>query len=914
MAIPTSLIVCPTSHMDWDWQVPFNSYYKNNPQASAGQSYVQNILDTAFSLMQSETTFIYNLAELGWLQRYLIDQNGEVPKVPNLPQSFCMMGGAITSPDNIVCDGEVFVRTYLVGRQWAQSVGLTGIVANVSWMPDDFGHDPELPVILAAMGLPAVGFARVPGAFPTYITPLNNTSSLACQLMTQGVAFNWQASDSSKVFAHFMPDEYGVPFYDQGAQGNATIWQDFINSQYLAGGYQCTALSEVVWPGNVAFAPAGGDFAEPSENWVGGVNTFNDETTGPTASVGTFADYVKAVQQSGAQLTTMQIDPSTFWTGYFGSRPALKILQAQASSDLVSAETVSSLLRLGSPASSSALDALDAAITQVWNILAPSSHHDFVTGTSPDCVYKMEQYPMLSLAAKMAEGIYEQALLTVADMIPSSDNEHIVVVHNPVGVERGGIFKLDRGIAVSFPNTGDATVQTLLDGGLLVQSPSVQSLGYVSGAVTFDKPPFTDRPTPHAPEVFSDSDEVTIDNGTLAITLSADQCWAITSIVPSGGSNLLANTQAANLLQIYNDSGNLYQYGNEPGANLYDSSTAPGIFSVWSNTLTAGQAVQTEFGPLRWHVDAEVGGPQGIKYVLGYTLIAGESIVRMSVTGSAPSAGENNKTPGTTVVTTFPAIATDGTTQGTHLVYGTAHHFHEDTAPAYWLGPVFKATHDFLMPAAATPGATFALAAIYHNGMPAWSCYEGMLLGSLFRNTDGTQRGAHGTDADTHTQHYALRISMTPLDPTQGTPLIEALQVTRPLRAVLATTANQPESPITMPANASLASAPSPALVRVTRPMGEVVSAAGQAPQGEVALRLYLPDADGTVTPVAVTMPILANSEGATAILVTALEDPIASATTIDVSQGQFSVPTMFAVTTVAVTATRPPIPNSCMD
>ena len=134
---------------------------------------------------------------------------------------------------------------------------------------------------------------------------------------------------------------------------------------------------------------------------------------------------------------------------------------------------------------------------------------------------------------------------------------------------------------------------------------------------------------------------MTIDNGTVAITLSADQCWAITSIVPSGGSNLLANTQAANLLQVYNDSGNLYQYGNEPGANPYNSPT--GIFSVWEDVLTAGEAVQTEFGPLRWHVDAEVDGPQGIKYVLGYTLIAGESIVRMSVTGSAPSAARRSR-------------------------------------------------------------------------------------------------------------------------------------------------------------------------------------------------------------------------------------------------------------------------------
>jgi len=69
-------------------------------------------------------------------------------------------------------------------------------------------------------------------------------------------------------------------------------------------------------------------------------------------------------------------------------------------------------------------------------------------------------------------------------------------------------------------------------------------------------------------------------------------------------------------------------------------------------------------------------------------------------------------------VTELPAIATDGTTRGTHLIYGTAHHFHEDKAPAYWPGPTFKSTHHFLMPAADAP-TTFALAAIYHGGMPA---------------------------------------------------------------------------------------------------------------------------------------------------------------------------------------------------
>jgi alpha-mannosidase len=603
------------------------------------------------------------VAEIGWLQRYLVDQGGTLPSAPHLTQTLCLMGGAITSPDNIVCDGETYVRAYLVGRQWAQSVGLGAAVANVSWMPDDFGHDPELPVILSAMGLTAVGFARVPGAFPLFATPLDKSSSLACLLMTQGVAF-----------AHFMPNTYGVPFYSQGADGsiNAIEWTQFIKSDFLSS-YPCSNLSEVVWPGDVAFAPAGGDFALPDSGWVNGVARFNQPPNVTTATIGSFPDYVSAA--SGASLATIQIDPSNFYTGHFGSRPELKILQARASRNLVAAEAVSSLLWLGAQTSSAALDALDGAIGQVWSILAPSSHHDFVTGTSPDSVYKTEQLPMLSLAARLATGIYRQAIQIIADSIEPSGAGSLVAVHNPVGVARSGVFKIERGTAVSFGNSGAAKVQPLADGGLLVQAPSVQSLGYESGMVTFGQcaPP---------PDPVVADDEVTIDNGALSITLSKSQLWAITSITPNGGANVLLNGAAANLLQSYHDNGNIYQYGNEPDAG--------GTFTARTNAFKAGKAAQTEFGPLRWRVEAEVTGPDKINYLIAYTLIAGESLIRMSVTGSAH--------PITTVVATFPAIATDGVTKGTHLTYGTAHHFHEDAAPAYWDGPMFKATHNFLMP------------------------------------------------------------------------------------------------------------------------------------------------------------------------------------------------------------------------
>ena len=885
MPKPTSLIVCPTSHMDWNWIYSFDEYYKVATFGRSGEGNVQSILDAAATLPASQPTFHYSLAELAWLQRYVLDQGSEQTNTKALAGVLTLMGGAITSPDNIVCDGEVYVRAYLVGRQWARAAGLGATIDNVSWMPDDFGHDPELPVILTAMGLTAVGVARVPGAFPNYNTQLPpGSGSMACELMTSGVAFNWQAGDGSSIFAHFMPDQYGVPFWSAGddGSGNATTWKHFVHSLYTSSYFNCSHIGEVVWPGGVAFAPAGGDFSVPDAGWVNGVADFNGDDIGTTASIGTFADYVAAVRNSGATLATTPLDPSNFWTGYFGSRPALKILQARASRDLVAAETISRLLWLGSAISSATLQAIDGAIEQAWRTLAPSSHHDFITGTSPDRVYKMEQYPMLATAATMAAAVRARALQTVADTVSLAGPGNVVVVHNAVGLARAGIVELRSGSAVTF-NGSAATVQPLDGGRLLAQTPVVPSLGYVAGLVQDDAHLI---PHPH----HRHSDTLTMNNGTIGITITAAAAWGITAISADGSTNVLPTNTVANQIVYYNDSGNLYQYGNEPGAG--------GTFSPGGTTFTAGDAVQTEFGPLRWRAEATLTADDGTTFTLGYTLHAGEALVRMDVTGSAPAA--------TTVVTTFPAVAVDGTTQGTHLVYGTAHHYHDDQAPAYWTAPTFKATHNFLMPAADTAGAVFALAAIYHNGMPAWACTGGQILGSLFRNTDGTQRGAAGTDSDTHTQHYALRISDTALDPSQGQPLAEALQYSDPLQAAVATDTNKPESPITLPATQSLASTQAPALVMVARPMGNVPSGNGNQINSQVAIRVYRPDANGTQTTAQVTMPVLESASQLSASLITALEDPIPNAPTIGINNGVFSVPAAYAVTTMAVAATRP--------
>lgn len=889
MSIPNKLVVCPTSHMDWDWNYAFEEYYKTDPSpTNSGEAAVQVILETALGLTGQTFGYCYSLAELAWLQRLAAD----LPRPLSLPGSFAIYGGAITSPDDIVCDGEVFVRTYLVGRRWLADMDLSGHVLDICWVPDDFGHDPQLPATLTAMGLGAVGFARVPGAFPNYETPLDSsTPSLAAQLITGGVAFDWTASDGSSVFAHFMPWTYGVPFWNDGPTGNAATWQQLVDSSFLQSNYP--DIQAVQWPGDVAFAPAGGDFSLPSIDWLTGVSSFDDLDLGCTGGVGTFGDYVDAVRASGATLAAQPMDASNFWTGFFSSRPALKILQRRASIDLLATETASAPLRFGSPLGTSALDALDQAVFDTWVALAPSSHHDFITGTSPDRVYKMEQYPRLAMVADQARDLRRRAVKQLAELIVPTDpwDGPIGVAFNAVGAQRvDGLVEVPRRVTAQLDDGTALKVQPTRRG-TLVQVPSVDSLGYQALLLTGD-----DARAPVREPI--EGDTVTLASDTLEITLDRCSAWGITAIALTDGSNLLGTGQVANQIAIYDDTGNLYQMGNEPGTN--------GSFTPAGNQPTAGNAHWIEKGPLRWTVEAQLAMPDGSTATLTYTLHAGESLIRMRFRGSAAS--------NTCVLTCFPAG------DAKRLTYATPHHWQTDAVPAYWSGPLFKATHGWLMPSpAGSP-----LAAIYHQGMPAWSCEDGTIRGILVRSADGIARGAAGTDPDTHTQDYALRISETPLDPSQGTPLIESLAFRQPLRGAIASSSNSAECPITLGPSGSLASTTAPALVRVTRPMstprGAAPNGANVTLYGAMALRIYRPDADGTETDVTVDLPIV-QSKGLSATPMTALEDPLPFPPLVAISGTTLTVPTTGALTTVQVVSRRPttipwngkpPDPNGC--
>jgi len=917
------LWVCPTSHLDWDWLDTFAEYFEIGPPSSAipDPGYISSarkILEGVCQLLRTQPGFCYSLAEVDYLRAYLaVNPDDLATLIWAGPGGFALMGGGITSPDNLVCHGEVFIRNYLLGRRYLASVGLGANVVSVAWLPDDFGHDPQLPVVLEAMGLQWLGLSRIPGSpqpFPNQPTT-PGMQSLADQLNANGLVFPWFASDGSQVLTHFMPSTYGAVWDGADTDGLATFVEKHNTAWPIVNG-----LSNL-------FAPVGGDFA--LSQWDGGdweaiLNTYNGPKPALVAKFGTFAQFMTEVAGSAGPACS-PLKAQNYWTGIFASRPLLKTLHHRAAQLTLAAEAAATLLRLTSTYSTTTLDDLDSAIEQAWAALVPSSHHDYITGTSPDRVYWSEQLPMLELAARLGEQCLAQAAGLIAAGVtagPAPSGDTPVVVFNPVGFARGGVVELPaRAVpgsvsGVSFGSAGLALAQSTHDGGLLFAVPDtvqVDSFGYTTAILLAGTEPAQRKPPPS-------SDVVILQNTELVAEIDPQQGWAITRLLCQGSS--LLDNGPGNSIRVYRDDGNIYQFGNEP-LQQGDWKT----FADSGTLLTAGPGKWVEYGPVLQHYQAMLTGTYGnqpVSYTLDYLLYVGEPILRMRVTGAAPAQ--------TTVVTTFdlPAPA-PGESNG--LTYGTACHFDDNEPTPYWPGPTFRATHDFVQ----TTGTAESGLAIFHQGVPAWSVSNGQLLGALMRNNFGIagyQRGASGTDPGVHTQQYAIGAAAGHLVVTGGA-LRTALTVTNPLVAAVADPDRPTYSELGLPQQAGLAAITSTwpsgepvGILRAARTQagGSAVHLSGYyAERMNYILRVYVPDPASVPAGegVTITLPDLPNpgdiqgyDPQLTAAVVSALEEPLNPPQPLPVIRGPSSGDTVSytvtftperALTTIQLTAIRWP-------
>lgn len=811
------LILSQSSHLDWDWLHTFDTYYQQS---------VDTIFSDAFDLLAqfhgAELHYYYSVAEMGFLQHF-VDLHPElVDTIHAVGNDLRIVGGGITSPDNLLPHGETFIRDYLVGKTWIDAT--LGLPVRAAWLPDDFGHDAQLPSVLQAMGLDAVGFARVPGVdtFALFSGGQRPAAgSLAADLLQTGIDFVWEAADGSEVLAHWMPQSYC-----QGDKIDAPLSSlDDPPTTVKKRMHQFLNANEAASPTPYIFVPIGCDFTAPKRRLLDYVNAWNQSeyaSTGVWAVAATFDHYTQLIAPYRDRLAKRHFDPTPYWTGYYASRPALKALHLAATQALLGAEVFGALAdgiyRAHADDWTNRVAARTQAIHRLWEVLVPGNHHDFITGTALDEVYQSEQLPRLSDALSQAQMQRDAALdeLAAAIVATPRPGEQAVAVFNQLGFARTGLVEitdpaLSLMVSVRTSLGEGAVVQPSAEGGVLLQAPTPSfgfGTAYLEPAPSAS-PTTTLEPAPVSLTSMNGNSVIVMENAALRAMVTRDSGWGVTSLIDKAtGTDLVAPGAIANALVIYTDQGGLYRFGNEMnGCTLTPQAGAVQMMEPLS-------AETLEAGPLRARLRTQVViGDQ--TYEKTYTLVADEPFLRMTATGAAPAQ--------TSVMVQFPLAG-----RVDEILHGTPYHWDRKTPQRAAYGLTFEATHDFIIPRfGGTPRA-----AIFHAGIPAWAVQpDGLVVGALWRNARKEQcdsYGALGTDPDAHTLDYALRVPTGVEPPETGAQLREALAFHTPLHARVVATAGP------LPQQLSLASlGAGPAILTAAK--------SGTASPRELILRVYQP-------------------------------------------------------------------------
>lgn len=681
--------------------------------------------------------------------------------------------------------------------------------------------------------------------------------------MNEGVSFTWEASDGSKIFAHWLQDHYnqGDDIDKFTVANNCTAYQSTINADIIIThieGYIAANGPTSVSP--YMFVAIGDDFVAPKPCLLTYIDIWNSQIYGNSKYPGsdvfvvsaTFDHYTELVKaftsnpSNNRPLTVRRFEPTPYWTGFYASRPILKILQESAVRVTTAAESLAVLTRSASE--------YTGALQHIWSFIAPSTHHDFVTGTAPDPVYEGEQIPYLSEANLASHILLQQLLNRIASGL-SSDAEggdKPYLIFNSLGFERPmSPLYLAEARNPEYRSFYDGHthhfIQKTADGKIITTVGRIGSQSYLVGKLS------TKEPTSESGVRFrTDHGSVIIENSHIRVTITEEANWAATSIVDlKTGQELVEPTDedpGAFTLQMLSDAGNIYRFGNEmPDCDFGKT--------VYTQTALGLNLSQSEAGPVRVTVVTQVnftspatGQPITISRI--YTLYHHEKMIRVDIQGAAPSRSS-------------VFLRTPITLNKPVVTYGTPYHYDTHMPEVYWSGYNFLAAHNFLTLTSAE-GQNLG---IYSSVLRAWALDGNVLVTAVLRNTPGGScrgYGADGSDSRTHTVGLALRVPSGLTTAPSLAPLVESLQYSTELYS--SSEIGHTHATTSAPVSLVSIAAGGEAIITSVKP--------ADLDSSKIVVRLYCPTASSQK---AVSFKLNARGLIKAATPITALERPLAS-------------------------------------
>ncbi|CAH0684546.1 unnamed protein product, partial [Chilo suppressalis] len=444
------VIVVPHSHNDPGWLKTFEQYFEWK---------TKNIINNIVQKLNQYPNMTFIWTEISflnaWWERSHPVKQKALKKLIKEGRLEITTGGWVM-PDEACTHIYALIDQFIEGHNWVKNN--LGIVPKTGWSIDPFGHGPTVPYLLDKSGLEGTIIQRIHYAWKQWLA------------QRQIEEFFWIPGWSTKkpsLIVHNQPfDIYSIKStcgphpsiclsFDfrkiPGEYSEYTAKHEEITDQNLHSKSK-TLIEEYnrigsLTPHNVVLVPLGDDFrydyeVEFDAQYINYMKMFNyinshKELFNADVQFGTPLDYFNAMKERHANIPTLKGDffvysdifsegKPAYWSGYYTTRPYLKILARQFEHQLRTSEIlftlVSNYIKQSNDHRLVATEKrLEKAYEQLINArrnLGLFQHHDAITGTSKATV-------MYDYGTKLFTSIYhcirlQEAALS-AIMIPDEN-------------------------------------------------------------------------------------------------------------------------------------------------------------------------------------------------------------------------------------------------------------------------------------------------------------------------------------------------------------------------------------------------------------------------------------------------------------------------------------------------------------
>jgi hypothetical protein len=631
------IVFSQSSHLDIDWQKSFDDYY---------QALVEPILLEGRQLLDAHDRAFYSVCEMAFLKHHFEHHPEEqAPLKAHVARgALRIVGGGMTSPDTLLPETELFLRDFLHGLSFAEDT--LGAHPSAAWLPDSFGHSATTPDLLAAMGYRSVAFSRVDGARNPYELMRDPTlppmpGSNAAALTQMGAAdFLWSGPSGGQVLAHWMPKDLYCQGdnldYDEELQVPGTHIGNYEGSDPQFTDARIDRYAAELQPyarTPYLFVPVGCDFQHPKMDLVRYLDGYNQRRFGATrtwAVAAPFEDYAALVMTHASELPTLSGSLAPYFTGFYGSRAAVKRRVRDATRVLVTAEPFVTLL-------GDAAAPIASSLATAFEQLARANHHDFVTGTATDAVVSQEQLPLLDAVEEAAQIALRQVASAIATAAGPGSSVR-AVAFNASSTVQAGVAELPFDAPMQVSSGGQAVAAEWVSAGrprgagrLRIDLAPIgpfgwRTLDFTPGVPTVPTAAVTLAllDANGAPTAAASATKVVLDNARVHAELTAGADGYALSALTIDGRALIAGPSM--LVGDYDDKGGLWRLGSEmSGCAFARRDPAPAseaVLVIERSSLAIKVAFVSSNGSIREaSLDAESAG------------------LDLAITTSAPAAG-----------------------------------------------------------------------------------------------------------------------------------------------------------------------------------------------------------------------------------------------------------------------------------